>query len=69
MWVRFDKNECENECIIIRKWLDSEETVDLWGVWGLLFAVWWWNGDFVGSWNGYFGSKMGEITEKFSERF
>ena len=26
----FDKNECENECIIIRKWLDSEKTVDLW---------------------------------------
>ena len=26
----FDKNGYENEYIIIRKWLDSEKTVDLW---------------------------------------
>ena len=26
----FDKNGYKNECIIIRKWLDSEKTVDLW---------------------------------------
>ena len=65
----FDKNECENECIIIRKWLDSEKTVDLWGVWGLLLVVWWWNGGFVGSWNEYFGSKMGRLPKSFPKDF
>ena len=69
MWVRFDKNECENECIIIRKWLDSEETVNLCGVWGLLLAVWWWNGDFVGSWNGYLGSKIRRLPKSFPKDF
>lgn len=35
----FDKNECGNECIIIRKWLDSEKTVDLWEVWEFFDVV------------------------------
>ena len=65
----FDKNGYENECIIIRKWLDSEKTVDLWGVWGLLLVVLWWNGGFVGSWNEYFGSKMGRLPKSFPKDF
>lgn len=35
----FDKNEYGNECIIIRKWLDSEKTVDLWDVWEFFDVV------------------------------
>ena len=35
----FDKNGYENECIIIRKWLDSEKTVVLWEVWEFFDVV------------------------------
>ena len=35
----FDKNRYENECIIIRKWLDSEKPVDLWEVWEFFDVV------------------------------
>ena len=37
--VGFGKNGYENECIIIRKWLDSEKTVDLWEVWEFFDVV------------------------------
>lgn len=53
-WVGFSKNECENECIIIRKWLDSEKVVDLWEVWWCWEMAFWEN-------EGYFGWNECEI--------
>ena len=72
--MRFDrvvigKNEYENECIIIRKWLDSEKTVDLLEVWeffdvvfGLVRGILWWL-----SMN--FFRKMGKLPKSLPKDF
>lgn len=67
--IEFDKNMYENECIIIRKWLDSEKTVDLLEVWeffnvvlGLVRGILWWL-----SMN--FFRKMGKLPKSLPKDF
>lgn len=65
----FDKNGYENECIIIRKWLDSEETVDLWEVWEFFDVVLGLLGLFYGWLSMNFYRKMGKLPKSLPKDF
>ena len=65
----FDKNGYENECIIIRKWLDSEKTVDLWEVWEFLMWFWGWWGVFYGDGVWIFAVKCGNYRKVYRKIF
>ena len=65
----FDKNGYENECIIIRKWLDSEKTVDLWEVWEFFDMVLGLLGLFYGWLSMNFCCKMGKLPKSLPKDF
>lgn len=67
--VGFYKNEYGNECIIIRKWLDSEKTVDLWDIWEFLMWFLVCEGYFMSNWIWIFGVKWGNYRKVYRKIF